>query len=106
MIPVRKNPLGLIMNVVESLGLEVTYAYADLVFVDHNAFLLQMDEVPGTVNLYFNRESDAAARPALIAGLSKHARENGLAVVDKGLFEIEQQPGEALKLTFIPHPPV
>ncbi|NTV53361.1 MAG: hypothetical protein HGA76_10175 [Candidatus Firestonebacteria bacterium] len=101
MTQVRKNPLGLIMNIVESMGLEVTYAYADLIFVAHNAFVLQMGENPETVNLYFNQESDIALRPSLAAELSRHGQENNLTVVEQGLFSLEQAADEKLKLTFI-----
>ena len=31
------------MQLLEELGHEVTYAYDDLVFVNHNGFLLQFD---------------------------------------------------------------
>lgn len=101
MTQVRQNPLGLIMNIVESMGLEVTYAYADLVFVAHNAFVLQMGENPETVNLYFNQESDVALRPSLAAELRRQAQANNLTVVNQGLFTLEQAADEELKLTFI-----
>lgn len=100
--PVQKHPLGLVMNLVEAIGLEVTYAYADLVFVDNNAFLLQMDEVPEIIHLYFNTQSDPALRPALVKTLADQARANGLRIVNQGLFELEQQEGESIKVTFLP----
>jgi hypothetical protein len=100
MDPVKKSPLGLVMNIVQSMGLDVTYAYDDLVFVDHNAFLLQMDKDPQTLILYFNRDSDAALRPRLTEEITHYAREHNLQVQEKGLFAIEQAPGEELKVTF------
>jgi hypothetical protein len=89
------------MNMVEAMGLEVTFAYADLVFVDHNAFLLQMLEDPKVVNLYFNRQSETSARANLAAALILHGAENGLRVMYQGLFDITQQAGETLKITFL-----
>jgi len=100
MITVNNNPLGLIMNVVESLGLEVTYAYDDLVFVAHSAFLFQMDKNPQVVNLYFNQQSDINARAGLAESLIKYGQENGLTIMNKGIFAIEQQEEENLKITF------
>ena len=100
MVQIKRNPLGLVMNMVQSMGLEVTYAYDDLVFVDHNAFLLQMDEDPQTINLYFNQDSDIAVRPSLAEELIHYGQENSLRVLEQGLFAIEQASGEALKVTF------
>ena len=51
-VPYR--PLGLIMEAVELMGLEVTHAYEDLVFISHNAFLLRMGSEGQQVYLYFN----------------------------------------------------
>ena len=96
----RKNPLGLIMNMVEAMKLTVTYAYADLVFVDHNAFLLQMVENPQVINLYFNQESEITARAGLAAALILHGAENGLRVMYKGLFNLAPESNDTLKITF------
>lgn len=100
MITVNKYPLGLIMNVVESMGLEVTYAYDDLVFVAHSAFLFQMDNNPQLVNLYFNQQSDTDSRAGITESLIKYGQENGLTIITKGLFAMEQQEDENLKITF------
>ena len=59
-IPYR--PLAIVREIINAMGLEVTYAYEDLVHVEHNAFLLQMGESGEIVNLYFNTESLAEER--------------------------------------------
>lgn len=38
------RPLGKVKELVESIGMGVSYAYEDLVFLEHNAFLLQFDD--------------------------------------------------------------
>lgn len=38
-VPYR--PLGLVKEALEQIGIEVSYAYEDLVFIQHNHFLLQ-----------------------------------------------------------------
>ena len=53
------KPLGRLKELVESAGMEVSYAYEDLVFLDHNAFLLQFNDDGRTVFLHTNSEADA-----------------------------------------------
>jgi hypothetical protein len=102
MSPINKNPLGLVMNIIEAMGLEVTYSYDNLVFVAHNAFLLEMDEKPDILNLYFNEQSELPSRPSLQALLSRHAQVQGLRIVKKGTFTLEQLPDHAIKIHFSP----
>ncbi len=59
-VPFR--PLGILKNLVENLGFDVTHCYEDLVFVQHNAFLLRMEEKGEQVSLVFNIESEIDKR--------------------------------------------
>lgn len=102
MSEVGKKPLGLIMNMIEAMGLEVTYAYDDLVFVAHNAFVLQMADDPKLVHLYFNQTSLPEHHDALTEKLSSHAKTNGLTINRAGLFTTEQQPdSEEFTINFL-----
>jgi len=51
---VPHRPLGLIKQLVETHGFSVTHCYEDLIFIEHNAFLLQMGEKGADVSLVFN----------------------------------------------------
>jgi hypothetical protein len=53
MIP---KPLGQVKELVESLGMEVSYAYEDLVFLQHNSFLLQFDDGSGAGQVTDDRQ--------------------------------------------------
>jgi len=97
----QKNPLGLVLNIVEGMGLEVTYAYDNLVFIEHNAFLLEMDnERPDIINLYFNIESDIKARSGIKEQLESHAHENNIIIKSKGLFSMEANDDNTIKIRF------
>lgn len=98
---IRNNPLGLVMNVVEEMGLEVTYAYDDLVFVAHNAFLIQMDQTPNQINLYFNEQSDQSTHDGIRAKLAQCAANNDLVLADKGFFRMAPGEDEQIELTFL-----
>lgn len=60
--PVPFRPLGIVKMVLENLGFEVTHCYEDLVFIEHNAFLLRMEKKGEEISLLFNTESDIEKR--------------------------------------------
>ena len=61
-VPYR--PLGLIRTTLETLGFEVSHCYEDLVFLNHNAFLLRMEERGENVSVLFNVDSSPAIHEA------------------------------------------
>ena len=97
-IPYR--PLGLIIEAIESMGLEVTHAYEDLVFVSHNAFLLRMGSKGEMVHMYFNEESEPDKRPLLHEQLSSLGAERGLKILWSGTYTMEQRDDEHVDIHF------
>lgn len=98
-VPYR--PLGHIREMINALGLEVTYIYDDLVYVEHNAFLLQMGEQGEVVYLYFNTESAPGQRDEITGQLEKAGRARELAVQRKGTFSMVQVPDdERIEMSF------
>lgn len=91
-IPYR--PLGIIKEMIETIGLETTYVYEDLVFIEHNAFLLQMGEKGKDVSVLFNTDSNPEARPEMLARLQRASAPLGLEISEGDLFSINQQEGE------------
>jgi hypothetical protein len=82
------------------LGLEVTYAYDDLVFISHNAFLLRMGDKGQDVHLYFNTESDSDQRGPLEEQLRTLAAEQGLKIHNSGTYTMEPREDEQLDIHF------
>ena len=97
-IPYR--PLGLITEVIEHLGLEVTYAYEDLVFISSNAFLLRMGSNGEQVDLCFHQDVDPASRGPVRDRLVEEAAARGLTVVHRGTYTMQQQPDEQVEIHF------
>jgi hypothetical protein len=94
------RPLGTVMQLLEELGHEVSYAYDDLVFVNHNGFLLQFENTGSVLNLFFNqncpkKEADNVEQSIIPAGDKK-----GLSIIKKGRFNITEQPDEKLEIEF------
>lgn len=48
------RPLGQIATMLETIGFQVSHWYEDLVFMEHNAFLLQMGEKGEDLGVWFN----------------------------------------------------
>ena len=98
-VPYR--PLGHIREVVASVGLEITYVYDDLVYIDHNAFLLQMGAQGERVNLYFNTESSPNERGTITRELQEAGQQRQLDILRKGTYAMSQKPGEeAIEIQF------
>ncbi len=97
-VPYR--PLGIIVGIIEQLGLEVTYAYEDLVFVSHNAFLLRMGEKGEQVHLYFNAESEEDQRDEVREQLTSLSAEHGVRILNSGTYSITPREDEQLDIHF------
>ncbi|MFP4314696.1 MAG: hypothetical protein ACOC24_01190 [Desulfovibrionales bacterium] len=89
--------LGVLREIVEALGLEITYAYDDLVFVSHNPFLLQFGAPLG---LYFNRQCPPEDADLLEKTLQNEAGSRGVTLQRKGWYAMEQSLEEEITLRF------
>jgi hypothetical protein len=99
-IPLR--PLGLVKNLVEAIGLDIAYLYDDLIFTEHNAFLLQMGAEKGEeIGVWFNEESAPADRPQLLVRLQEEGRRYGLQVQEKGSYSLaDNDNGDGVDIRF------
>jgi hypothetical protein len=88
-IPIR--PLGLAKDLIEAVGLDLTYVYDDLIFIEHNAFLLQMEDKGEDLGIWFNTESTPADRPQIANQLQVAAQALSLNVHPRGTFSITRQ---------------
>jgi len=98
------RPLGIVMELIEELGHEITYAYDDLIFVNHNDFLLQFGAVAGKLDLFFNQECPKEEALAISELLVTGALTKGLEVTTKGSYTMSEQPDNNLQITFFPEP--
>lgn len=81
-------------------GLEITYAYDDLVFPDNGVFIIQFDE-SNTDNLfcYFQEECDSVNQKNIFASLSNETSKKKATIELKGVYTLEQQ-GENIQIKF------
>jgi hypothetical protein len=97
------RPLGTVMTLIEKLGHEVTYAYEDLVFINHNDFLLQFDATdPNALDLFFNTECDATEVDEVAGRMIPEGIQQGLLIRRKGTYTMTEAENNNLQITFNP----
>lgn len=95
------NPLGLVKEVVESVGMAISYAYEDLVFMEHNAYLLQFTEGGKRLLIHMNKETNDESIREDVARLKAAAAEHGLDFRDGSFYTLAQEDGDNIRLEFL-----
>lgn len=94
------KPLGTVMQLLEELGHEITYAYEDLVFVNHNDFLLQFENIGSALSLFFNRSCPVDEAEKIEQIIIPAADRKGLSITRKGRYHITEQEDDNLQIEF------
>lgn len=93
--PIPYRPLGIIKTLLDSLGFQVTHCYEDLIFIEHNAFLLRMEEKGEEVSLFFNTDSNKEKRIEISEILTTKGSSLGLDISSKGTYTMTQNEENA-----------
>ncbi|WP_340110838.1 hypothetical protein [Maribellus mangrovi] len=79
----------------EATGLDLTYAYEDLVFPEHMAFLIQFnDKNDKNLFCYFHEDCNPNDKQVIYQQLSKVALKDSITLENKGSFILEQKNEE------------
>lgn len=79
----------------EGTGLDVGYAYDDLVFSEHALYIVRFnDEDENLFYCYFNKDLIPAKQKDIQTALVDVATLNGIKMLYKGKFEMEQKDSE------------
>lgn len=95
------RPLGIVKEIVEAAGMGISYVYDDLVFVDHNAFLLQFTDGAGELLVRVNRCTGGNELDAASVRLKQEASIREMTFIDGGRFEISQDDDDKIRIEFI-----
>ncbi len=98
------RPLGYVMEILESVGVPVSYSYDDLVFVENNSMLVQFnDDKEKELFLYFNEDLDEKVAGELEKILMEAALDKGFQFINKGKYQISQksEENEELEIKFL-----
>ncbi len=98
------RPLGLLREIMETIGFEATYAYDDLVFASHNVYLVQFPEEAGApLRLFFNKECDQDAAYAIENAFIQEAAKRDLTAVRTGAYDLTtNEDDEEIEVTLMP----
>ena len=92
--------LGLVKNAVEEAGMGVSYAYEDLVFLEHNSFLLQFTDNEQEVMICVNQEADQEKVKPDISRLQESAGNQGLRFIIGDPYILTQGDDESIIIEF------
>lgn len=96
----EQRQLGKVTALLAGLGLEVTYAYDDLVFVQHSAFILQFTEAPEQLKLFINTECDPAEANDTASNIIAAFDKAGFIVMPVGRFFLTPNEDQTLNIEF------
>jgi len=98
-VPYR--PLGIIASCLESLGFQITHSYDDLIFMEHNAFLLQMGEKGEDVRIFFNVDCEDDKRQEIATELTERGKSYNLVISNVGRYQLTpNEKDDTLQLQF------
>lgn len=79
----------------DGTGLDIAYAYEDLVFSEHGIFIMQFNDSDGNLmSCWFNNECIESDRVRIYNSLCKSADLNSMKISYKGKFDMKQAEGE------------
>lgn len=94
--------LGKIRETVLSTGLDISYAYDDLVFSENNVFILRFDDrIANKLYLYFNSDCFPDEAKIFTTRLSISGKIGGFQIVKSGTFSLNQkEDSEEIEIEF------
>jgi len=89
-------------NIIDAASYDVSYMYDDLIFVNHNAFILRYDdECENNFFLHFNNECDKKEIGNITSTLEKSALLKGVSITKGRSYTLTSiDENEELKLEF------
>ena len=95
-----EKPLGKITAILANLGLEVTYAYDDLVFVQHSAFMIQFTDESVKLKMFINTECEPETADSVAANVVTAFEKEGFDLTLAGRFFLTPNEDDTLNIEF------
>jgi hypothetical protein len=95
------RPLGVVTEIVESLGLGISYAYDDLVFLDHPDFLLQFTDSAQEVLIHINEDAGKEKLADMLTTIQSEAATKSILFKTGNYFRASQAGEETVTLEFL-----
>ncbi|MDF1614093.1 hypothetical protein [Desulfurivibrio dismutans] len=94
------KPLGVVKTIVEAAGMGISYVYDDLIFLEHNSFLLQFTDNEREITVHVNREADEAVVQGDIARLQESALDHAMQLTRGGRYTLVPEGEDSLRIEF------
>lgn len=94
------KPLGVVKDIVEAASMGISYAYEDLVFLEHNSFLLQFTDNDREVLVHINKEADKETVSLDIGRLQEVALTREMRFVSGNVYVLRQDDDETIRIEF------
>ena len=95
------KPFGIVKEFVEAAGMGVSYVYEDLIFIDHNAFLLQFTDDDKIILVHINRDAVKVEIEDDIARLREEAVAREIELTDGEYYTISNEDDGNIRLEFL-----
>lgn len=95
------KPLGKITAILADLGLEVTYAYDDLVFVQECAFLLQFVDETSNLKIFINTECHPAEANLAEKQIIEAHTKVGFNLIPSGQYTLTENEDKTISIEFM-----
>nr|WP_321465251.1 hypothetical protein [uncultured Desulfobulbus sp.] len=95
------RPLGVVKQLLEEIGAEITYVYEDLVFIQHNPVLLQFGKVGEVLFFYVNVDTPEEAAGQMFTAIQEKAAAEGITLIHRGRYRLSEGEDENLSLEFL-----
>lgn len=101
MSTIQFRPLGEILEIIQQIGFDISYAYDDLLFSSYNVFILRFDvSNQKQIWLHFNKDCQLEKRITIQEQLKKVSGKK-FELLDGSLFSVQQLEGkEEIELKF------
>ncbi|MDZ8119371.1 hypothetical protein [Pontiella agarivorans] len=101
MSEVIARPLGKITAILADCGFEVTYAYDDLVFIEHSAFMLQFTDDPAVMKIFRHVDCEPVAAGEAEKTISAAHAKQGFSMLPSGNYTITENEDETINIEFV-----
>lgn len=97
-----ERKLGVVREIIEAIGMEISHVYEDLVFLNHNGFLLRFTDKDNTICIHKNREAEEQTLDDALAILVDAGKQQEMIFVQGEPYILSQAGEEELRIEFIP----
>ena len=94
------KPLGIVKTIVEAAGMGISYVYDDLVFLEHNSFLLQFTDNDREITIHVNSEADEVTVHGDIERLQAAALNHTMQCTRGGHYTLVPEAEDTIRIEF------